>query len=74
MTTAILPLSRTARAVAFAASLLATSAIVSLNLGLVHSYASSDTPADDVRADCSSQKLRLGEEMTPHENSTQRPS
>ena len=74
MTTAVLPLSRTARAVAFAASLLATSATLFLNLGLVHSYANSETSATDLRAECASQKLRLGEEMAPHENSKQRPS
>jgi len=74
MTTAVLPLSRTVRAVAFSASLLATTALLSLNLGLVHSYASSGLPATETRADCSSQELHLGEEMAPQDASKKRPS
>ena len=74
MSTAVLPLSRTVRVVALTASLLATTTMLSINLGLVHSYTSSSTAAADTRVDCSGQAPRLGEEMVPHESSTKRPS
>lgn len=74
MPTAVLRLSRTARAVAFAASLLATTAMLSINLGLVRSYTNSETAAADMRADCSSQGSGLSEEIVPHEISKKRPS
>jgi len=74
MSTAVMPLSRTARVVAFTASVLATTTMLSINLGLVHSYTSSSAAAADTRADCSGQAPRLGEETVPHESSTKRSS
>lgn len=74
MPTTVLRLSRTARAAAFAASLLATTAMLSINLGLVRSYTNSDTATADMRADCASQGSGLSEEIVPHEISKERPS
>ena len=67
MNSAILPLSRAARGVAFVASLVVTTALLAVNAGLVYSYSNASAPSMVAGAQCPSPQVHLSGTIVPRE-------